>query len=288
MPRKLTPDAVLGKYEKFLLYGTPGTGKTQLAFSAPDPIYAIGVGGENEFKTVYSKKFIDMHGKREIFFNSVTESRGPRGQMLDNPNGFDQVCDTIDKFLEWNEAKNIGIQTLIIDNSTVLEEYMMNKAIAAEYAMATGKSKTTLSREREYGIRRPHDTTWAGAQSLMESIVRWLFELPFHIVLVAHEYQTFTQKENSRERQLIGVAPLFVGQQRVMIANAFDNVWRTTTGGGGRNQQFNIQTIGDELVTAKTRVGGILNAVERNLSLSEVIKSFKEHASSLSEAEGAS
>lgn len=122
----------------------------------------------------------------------------------------------------------------------------------------------------------------------MESIVRWLFELPFHIVLVAHEYQTFIQKDNSRERQLIGVAPLFVGQQRIMIANAFDNVWRTTTGGGGRNQQFNIQTVGDEIVSAKTRVGGILHAQERNLSLTDVINSFKEHASSLTEAPKAS
>jgi hypothetical protein len=285
MPQQLTPDLVLGENEKFLLYGEYGTGKTHLALSAPDPIWAVGIGGLNEFKTRYSKSFIKNVGNREVFVDSVVEYREERGQMADNPNGFDLFCDILDAGLEWNDKQGNIIKTLIIDNATVLEEYMLNKAIAAEFMTANNQAKTVMRTEREYGIRKPQDTTWSGAQSLMQRIVSWLFELPFHIVFVAHERKEWASAEKgSRDRQLIGVGPLFVGQQRIMVPNLFDNVWRTSKSGGGRNAQYAVQSVGDEKVAAKTRVGGILDpALERSVNLTAVIDAFKQHAKELSD-----
>lgn len=288
MPQLLTPELVLGQREKFLLIGEYGTGKTQVALSAPDPIWAIGVGGLNEFKVRYSKHFLTKIGKREVYVDSVKEDRGSQGAMLDNPVGFDRFCDVIDEGLEWNDKQGNIIQSLVIDNATILETYQMNKAIAAEYSIAGNVQKTTLTREREFGIRKPGDNTYAGAQSLMDRIVGWLFELPFHIILVAHEYKEWEpvnpNNPNDRNKKLAGVKPLFVGQQRINIPNMFDNVFRHTVSGSGRSKQFYVQTVGDDIVAAKTRVGGLLAAErEKDLNLTEVVELFKKHGNSLTE-----
>jgi hypothetical protein len=287
MPELLTPELVLGQREKILLIGEYGTGKTQIALSAPDPIWAIGVGGLNEFKTRYSKHFINKVGKKEVYVDSVIEGRGAQGTMLDNPTGFDAFCDTIDAGLEWNDKQGNIIESLVIDNATILEIYQMNKAIAAEYMMAGNVQKTTLTREREYGIRKPGDNTYAGAQSLMDRIVGWLFELPFHIILVSHEYKEWapvSDKPNERNKRVVGVKPLFVGQQRINIPNMFDNVFRNTVSGSGRTRQFYTQTVGDDVVAAKVRVGGILQAEnEKDLNLTDMIDRFKAHGESLTE-----
>lgn len=284
MPSLADPDDILSGNEKFLIYGAPKTGKTFLSLTAPEPIWFLGVGGKNELKTLYSRPFIEEHGRKEVHITAVSEDFDEQGQMSDNPNGFDRVCDAIDGFLEWNEGSGVGIKTIIVDNATVLEYYMLNKAIAAEYVIG-GKDveKSVLKREREHGIRKPHDSTWGGAQSLMDRITRWLFELPFNVVLVAHEYPTYVQVKGTRDLKLQSIEPLFVGKQRTQIPNAFDNVWRMRTIGGGRSQQFECQTVGDEIVSAGTRVGGILEHTERNLNLTEVIEEFKQYPKSLSE-----
>lgn len=285
MPELATPQKLLGEYEKFLLYGEYGTGKTQLALSAPDPIWALGVGGLNEFKTLYSKPFIEKVGQPVVYVDSVRENREAQGQMMDNPNGFDAVCNTIDAFLEWNHREQRDIRTIVIDNATILEAYMMNKAIAAEFAVSGGGDKAVLTAERKWGIRKPHDNTYAGAQSLMDRLVTWLFELPFNLVLVAHERKEYKSSSDGkgRKRELDGIMPIFVGVQRTMIPNMFDNVFRTTVSGGGRTKQYNVQTVGDTYVAAKVRVGGILEPeLNRDLNLTEAIQQFKDYGSSLS------
>lgn len=280
----MTPGLILGEQEKFLLYGDYGTGKTFAALTAPEPIYALGVGGTNEFKTVYSKQFIEKVGRREIFFDAVKETRGEFGAITDNPDGLDNVKSVVEAAVERDIKEGLGIQSIVVDNATVLEDYMMNKAIAAEFAIMGGGDKAVLVREREWGIRKPQDTTWNGAMSLMSQFSSWLFELPYHIILVCHERKEFTKDDGGkgRSQKLIGVGPIFVGQQRTLIPNKFDNVWRMTVSGGGRSKQFQAQTVGDAIVAAKVRVGGFLDPnAERDINLTDVIAQFKQHAASL-------
>lgn len=283
-PVEGTPSTILGEYESFLLYGPGGTGKTFTAATAPEPQWWFTPGGTQEVKTIFSKKFIEKHGRKEFFVTSVLEDR-EKGQVVDNPPGYDRCCHAVDAFLEWNDRKGMGIKTIIVDNATRLEEYMMNKAIFAEFMLASNQDKTVLRAERDFGIRKPHDSTYGGAQSFMDRWVNWLKERPFHLVFVAHDYEV-TQPiyEGARERRLVSVRPLFVGVQRTSIPNKFDNVWFHQVSGGGRSRTWGVQSERDEIHLARTRVGGIIDSTyERDPDLTEIIGQFKAHAVSLEE-----
>jgi hypothetical protein len=286
IPQRATPSLILTEFEKAILYGEGGTGKSFVAGTAPEPQWWLTPGGKNELKTVFSPRFIKTHGRKEIFITSIKEDR-EKGQMADNPTGYDQCCVAVDNFLEWNYAKGIGVKSIIVDNSTILEELMMNKAIMAEFLMADTKEKSTLAKEREYGIRKPHDSTWGGAQSFMDRWSNWLFELPFNLVFVCHQHEVYKSLGgNSREKVLHSVKPLFVGKQRKLIPNLFDNVWHTEVQGGGRSLTYGIQPEKDEIYMAKTRVGGILDPTyERNPNLAEIFGEFSNYAKELEATE---
>lgn len=286
-PEVARPSEVLGVHEQFLLHGRSGTGKTETAASAPEPQWWLTPGGRNELKTAFSPGFIQRKGRRNIFVTAVKEDR-EKGQMTDNPSGYDRCCDAVDSFLYWNQKEGAGVKTIVIDNATILEEYMMNKAIMAEYILASSKDKTVLNAERNFGIRKPHDSTWGGAQSFMDRFTNWLKELPFHLVFIAHSYESWEQQDEGkggRKRILKGVAPLFVGAQRVSIMNKFDNVFYHYVQGGGRSLTFGAQTIRDEIVDAKIRVGGLWPEYVGNPNLSDIIESFKDHARQLETTE---
>lgn len=291
MPKELTPESVLGQHEQVLLYGLPKTGKTFLALTAPDPIYVMCIGKENELKTRYSKQYIKNFSDRTIWFDALLEEFGEGGEMKDDPVGLDRVGEAFDIMLELHrKGETPDFKTIVIDNATVLEEYQMYKAMAAGWHLANQKDKTALIRMRNYGIIKPGDNDWGAAQSLMDKFVNYISKLPFHIVLVAHEYQEFERSDEGRKQVLKGVYPLFVGKQRTGIARAFDNVWRTSISGGGRTQQFMVQTVGDDKVVAGTRVGGVFddsenatNGTQFNLTLA--IEQFQAYPRSLLESE---
>lgn len=284
-PELARPTDIIGQYESFLLYGRGGTGKTFTAGTAPDPFWILTMGGRNEAKTLFSPVFIKKYGRKEFYITSVTEDRF-RARNIDDPTGYDRCCLAVDAFLEWNHREGLGVKTIIVDNATRIEEYMMNKAIMAEYTLASNKEQTVRKAEMNLGIRKPYDSTYGGAQSLMEQWTNWLTELPFHLVFIAHTYEEWQQKERSRERQLISVKPLFVGQQRTNVPNKFDNLWYHKVQGGGRSRTWGVQSERDEIVDARTRVGGILDPTyERDINLSDVIAEFSKHAKNLEEQE---
>ena len=284
IPERGEPSLILTEYERILLYGPGGTGKTFTAATAPEPHWWLTPANKGEAKTMYSEDFLEKHGRKEYFITSVKEAR-VKGQVIDNPPGYDRCCLAVDGFLETNEKEGWGVKTIIVDNATRLEEYMMSKAIFAEYMLASSKEKTVLKAERDYGIRKPHDSTYGGAQSFMDRWVNWLMELPFHLVFIAHDYEVSVPiYEGARERVLKSVRPLFVGVQRTSVPNKFDSVWYSMVSGGGRSRTWGIQSQRDEIIDAKTRIGGIIDSTyERDPNISEIIGQFRAHAVSLEE-----
>lgn len=237
-------------------------------------------------KTRWSKAFVERYPEKEIYFDEIKETYGERGDITDNPTGNDEVGDKLDELLAAIESGSIPKPaTIVVDNMTVLEEYQMNKAMIAGYELAGNKEKTALARLRDQGIIKPGDNDWGAAQSIMNKFMNFMSKLPFHLVVVAHEYKEFASKkslgEGRGERVLEGVYPLFVGKQRTDMARFFDNVWHTTVSGSGRNQQYIVQTSGDDTIVAGTRVGGLLDQHENDLDLTKVINDLQDYAKTL-------
>lgn len=282
-PERATPTSVLTEYEHILLYGEGGTGKTFTAGTAPEPQWWLTPGGKNELKTVFSPAFQKNHGAKEIFVTSVSEDR-EKGHIKDDPEGYDRCCLAVDDFLQENEREGLGVKTIVVDNATVLEEYMMSKAIMAEYHMASNKEKTALKMERSFGIRKPHDSTYGGAQSLMDQFAHWLLELPFHVIFIGHTYEVYEAGDQRGQQLLKAIQPLFVGKQRTLIPNMFDNVWYMSVSGGGRSRSFGMRTEKTEKIQARTRVGGLLHPDrETNVNIAEIIERFADYAKSQEE-----
>lgn len=289
MAQLLTPDLILGQREIFLIYGDPKTGKTFLALTAPDPIYILCVGPENELKTRYSKAFMKLFPDKYVMYDSVMEEYGEDGSITDNPIGYDRAMNTLGAVKEGVIKGTLPqFATYIIDNATMLEDYQMNKAMLAGYDLAKDQSKTAFKTMREHGIIKPADSDYGSAQSLMYKIMNFFSTLPGHLVLVAHEYKDTVQIKGSREKKLLGIYPQFVGAQRVSMARAFDNVWRMSKRGSGeRNTIYTADLTGSDTIVAGTRVGGLFDDtmdVDKDFNLSTVIEKYREYPKDIEDA----
>jgi len=286
MTEKLT-SKIIGQREKFLLYGAPKKGgKTFTALTAPEPILFHAIGGPNEAKTYFSKDFQNKHGPKDIIIDVVVEDLDKKGRCK-NPIGFDNACNLLDEALEADDKGELptetgGFETLVIDNGTVLSEFQMNKVIhiANSFRNAQAKGMSTYDKLMQEGILVPHDSDWGGAQSLMRDYVSWLFKLDKHVVFIAHEYEQTKANRATQSSDLIGIKPLFIGQQRDRIANMFDNVWRCTKQG----QMYIARTIPADKpidIIAGTRLGGIVDNDYIDPNITKTIEKFKKHAESI-------
>lgn len=268
MPELLTT-SLIGEYEKILLYGEPGTGKTHTAGTMPGPIYFLIVGLPNEIKTLVGPTFRSQHPGVVVHYDYVLEESGERGQF-ENATAFDIAGDKLDAALEARRKGDLDFKTIVVENATTLIEVQMNKAMEVAYALSKNQSATTLRKYREHGMKIIGDADYGGAQSLMDQFLSWLTtRVEANVVLVAHEHQDKTKDRETRLETIHMIRPSFIGKHRTEIPRLFDNVWRTTVAGGGRNRAYEIQTVGDDKTLAKTRVGGVLPISDRNVNLSE-------------------
>lgn len=279
IPRLLT-DEVVGKYEKFLLYGPFGSGKTFAAATLPGNIYFLVIGGDNELKTLRSPDFRRKYPKKRstIYFDSVKESLGKHGTFV-QADAYDWACDKIDWMLEAEEKGYIPhIDSIVVDSATGLRGVAMNKAIEITHDRAKGKEKTALTRLRDQGIILPGDTDYGSEQSLIWKFVNWLFELEKHFVLTTHEWLETKSNRETRTTEIIARKPLFTGQHRENIPLMFDNVWRLHVVDSGKAHSFRATTIGDDIVYAKTRFGGLLGPLVTDVNLEDIITKFRQWA----------
>lgn len=275
MPKPLD-DSIIGEYEKFLLYGAPGAGKTFISLTGPPPTYVICFGGANELKTARSidfrNKYPELEG--ELFFDHTVEELGIRGHFV-AATAYDQACDLIDEALRQEEAGDFQFNTLVIDSATGLRRYAMNKAMEVNYERAGAKDKTALARYRDHNIIIPGDNDYMSEMSLTMQFMEWVFNLNKNVVVVTHEHQT---KKFNRETRVVvveGIKPLFTGNHREYLPAIFDNVWRITPIPNSRGLVGEAQLVGDDKTYAKTRMGGVLGATLRDPNLRDVIAKFR-------------
>jgi len=272
---------IIGDREKFLLYGEPGMGKTFTALTLPEPILFVAVGGSNEAKTYYSEHFQKKYGKKEIFLAVAEESLGPMGRV-EIPEGFDNVCRILDEALDGDAQGVQEFASIVVDNATVLSEYAMYKAVYIDYRgrKVDKQSDATYTKYMAEGLLFPFDSDWGGTQSLMRKFVSWLFRIDKNLAFVAHEYKETVPNRAKQGSDIIGLKPQFIGKDRDMVANQFDNVWHFSRNG----QQYVARTEPqgqDPRIIAKTRIGGIIPRNYPDANLSDCIAKFRKHSGSV-------
>lgn len=275
-PKKLTSE-IIGVKEKILLYGEPGVGKTHAGGTMPPPTYFLCVGGENELKTLRGRAFIEQNPKKadQIWFDSVQEPRSERGRFKD-AHAFDEAGDKIDEALALDEKGEMPFNSIVVDNVTGLRSVTMNKAIEFNYFRTQNKDQTAYRRLFDENILVPADMDWQSQMSLMKQFMEWMFQIDKHVLVTAHEWtQTKTNRKN-HSQTVTARRPHFTGNNRTEIPLMFDNVWWMFAEGGGRSRIHSIQTIGDDITLAKTRVGGAFTGEVRNPDMEELISLMQE------------
>lgn len=270
-------DTIVGQYEKFLFYGAPGSGKTFSALTGPPPTYCIVFGGANELKTARSLDFRNKYPELEgqLFFDHTVEPTGDRGHFTE-ATAYDQACDLLDEALNLEKKGDFQFETLVIDSATGLRRFAMNKAMEVNYETSKSKEKTALAKYRAHNIIIPGDNDYMSEMSLTMQFIDWIFRLDKNVVVVTHEHQTKKFNRASREVHVQGIKPLFTGNHREYLPAIFDNVWHFTPVQAGRGIQGEARTVGNDVVYAKTRMGGVLSAEERDVNLRSIIKRFRD------------
>ena len=267
--------SILGEREKLLWYGPPGSGKTFASGTAPAPIFYIVLGGPNELKSLVSPDFVRKYPDAGPFYHTaVKENLGKHGSFVE-AKAYDLACDALDIALAKDESGEMPFKTLVVDSATGLRGVAMNKAMEITYDMAKSKEKQALTRLREYGVIKPGDTDFGSEQSLIWKFINWCYELDKHFILITHEWQEVKKNRETRIDEILAIKPSFTGKHRTDVPLMFDNVWRFTPSGGERARQFEAQTVGDDIIMAKTRVGGVLPIIYRDVNVTDAISQMK-------------
>lgn len=287
MPQQISP-SIIGKKDKFLIYGDPGTGKTHLALSAPTPIYYVCTGLEEELQTFYSKRFQEkykkVHGhylqEKDVIFDAVDLAFSWKNE---DATGFDQVKDLIQKAVNMEKAGEIKFNSIVIDNISTLTELQIEKAIQLSNTSkpVEQKSKSTQEKYVESGVLQIADFEWKDVMNMMSKFLSEAFVLDKHFIIIAHEWEQVVTDRATKVQSTTKVKPAFIGKQRDQIANLFSNVWRLYNVG-------NItaaRTVGKDAnpeVIAKSRVGGVISDDWPDPDIQIAIQKFRTHAENIS------
>ena len=272
MPTALKDDrSLLGINEKILLYGKPGSGKTELWATAPTPIDALIIGPRNELKTLQSPGFKKRHGEPDIHYDYIQEDLGIRGRFS-KAEAFDKACDALDAALRLREKGDLPFASLVIENASTLLHVQANKVL--EVGGMGDRTNKSLQKFRDDNILFLADNDYMGMQSLMRSFVNWVYNIDTHVIFVAHEKVDQTMDRKTRQTIISRIEPNFIGQQRTEIPGLFDNVWRTYVEGGGTSALFRVDTMGDDVIVGKTRVGGVLKEKMTNTNIADAISAM--------------
>lgn len=256
---KRLQDFPAGESITLLLYGKSGTGKTRLAGTLGDRVLYIS-GGEGE-ETLKSADFKRLHNANPILFD-VIETISASG-LPENAVALDKICEIIDNAIE--KIPN-EFDTIVIDDLSAIRKFAMLKALDVNQAL--GKSKTKREVLERFDVILPAVQDFGTEMN----IVKWFIDTYISIckqhkknfVILAHERMFYDKGKNIGDAPTIRKIAVAVTGQSFPddIPALFDNVWHTEVIGGGEAVQFRIRTIGDEIITAKTRHGGTFNAIE--------------------------
>lgn len=244
-----------------IIYGNSGTGKTFFGGTAGSRTLFLNAG--DGIETLKSPLFRDKIKADPIVVN-IGEKINERG-VVNDATAFDLMCDEIDKALTHIPAE---FDTIVVDDLTAIRSYAMNKAL--EINSATNKSQTLKNIVERFDVIVPAVQDYG----MEMTMIKWFLQSytaiakdhKKHLIVMAHERRTYEKGRNIGDAPSLRKISVGVTGQTFPdeIPALFDNVWHSEAIGGGDNTVYQLRTQGDEILTAKTRQGGIFNVVEKN------------------------
>lgn len=282
MPQQISP-AIMGRKDRFLLYGDGGTGKTHLALTAPPPIYYVCTGGENELDTFYSKHFQEAykrnHGhylqEKDLQYDFVDL---PFSWKNDDASGFDQIKKKIEEAVVASMGGGFQFNSIVFDNASTLTDLQIEKAIKLSALSSNAPDKTTQKKYDETGILQVADFEWKDVMNMMEKFLSEAFVLDKVFVVIAHEWEQIVTDRATKVQSTTKIKPAFIGKQRDDIPNMFSNVWRMYNYADNKTAARTIGKDSNPVTIAKTRVGGILPNDWPDPDIQVAIEKFRVHA----------
>lgn len=281
MPQQISP-AMLGRKDRFLLYGDSGTGKTHCALTAPPPIYYVCTGAENELDTFYSKNFQDnykkLHGhflqEKDLQYDFVDL---PFSWKNDDASGFDQIKAKVEKAVVESIGGGFQFNSVVFDNASTLIDLQIEKAIKLS-AISSSTDKSTEKKYNETGILQVADFEWKDVMNMMEKFLSEVFVLDKVFVVIAHEWEQVVTDRATKVQSTTKIKPAFIGKQRDDIPNMFSNVWRMYNYADNKTAARTIGKDSNPVTIAKTRIGGIIPTEWPDPDIQIAIQKFKVHA----------
>lgn len=256
-----------------LLYGITGAGKTFFCGTAGPRTLFINIG--HGLTTLQSPAFLEKHPYDPWFVNVPIDV----DQM-------DYVTGTIDYAVK---NKRGDFDTIVIDDCSALGRIAMQKAIEVNEDLQ--KTKTNQQAKAHGGLISPNVADYGEEINVLTWFLSTYTEMAkiheYHFICTAHERQVFGKAPKIGDaRPLTKIRPGFTGETFPdKIPAFFDEVWQFEVVGSGEKKKFRQRTVGNELINAKSRHGGIFKEIEEGLTFPEVVKRIQSYKYVPSEAD---
>lgn len=253
-----------------LLYGASGSGKTGFIGTAGDK--SLIISPSNGLATLKSIWFKNTYKVNPIIETIPEETFGTQAKA------FDKYSDLIDLYLEKHSDE---IDTIIVDDATVMRRVAMNKGLElggkiniskTGERLKSAKAEIVIPAVQDYGVE----------MNLVEQFVRYYADACKYkgknFILTAHEKFLMDKGDSIGDAPIIRrIMPGFTGQKFPDdITGLFDLTWHTETKGAGDRVHYQIRTQPDNVIVAKTRFGGLFPPFfEKHPLFTDVVKAVK-------------
>ena len=245
-----------------LIFGGSGTGKTYFAGTAGSRTLFINIGAG--MATLQAPDFTDKYKVDPLV---VTIPIGMESH--------DTITDTLDYYIQ---SKSDEFDTIVIDDASSLNKSAMYKAIQVNSDL--NKSQT-LANYKSLGEIVPGIQDYGEEMNIVADFLRQYTEIAKgankHLIVTAHERLTYRKAQKPNDPPtLVKIRPAFTGQTFPdQVPGYFDEVWRLTVVGRGASLRHRITTQPSEILTAKSRHGGVFKEEEQDLDFPTIVQRIK-------------
>ena len=254
-----------------LIYGASRSGKTFLCGTLGSRTAWVNIGlGIATIKSSYFRNLIKSQTGEDFnpLIETVTEDSIP-----DKPDGYTQVCNLVESFLEMKDIDHI-----VIDDLTQLRRMGMTEAMEVNEML--GKSQSLKESKRVKALSpaiQDYGQEMSLTQQFCANYIRDCKVQGKNLFLTAHERKFLNPASRpGGEETVRKITPGFTGKTHPdEVTGLFDFVWHMESFGAGERIKYYAITEGDSAVQAGTRYPKIFPSRWENPNLLKAVEAIK-------------